>query len=152
MRRSLYVVLPALALIVIALACGGSGSGGDESEGTPTAEATGTAGAPEATETPGVDLPPGTTPVPGATPAVMPEDVQAFLAQFVDDVPTHVDCEYDDETGLADCTEAGHGKFQLAPWAPDTVVSCTAGILDDEVVWIRCLTDLSIFFYQVAAE
>jgi len=149
MRRSLCVVLPALALVAMALACGGSGSGGEGSEVTPTAEATGTA---EATETPGVDLPPGTTPVPGATPAVMPEDTQAFLAQFVDDVPTHVDCDYDDETGLADCTDAGRGNFQLAPWAPDTVVSCTAGILDDEVVWIRCLTDLSVFFYEVAAE
>ena len=149
MRRSLYVVLPSLALVAMALACGGSGSGGEGSEVTPAADATGTA---EVTDTPGVDLPPGTTPVPGARPAVMPDDVQAFLAQFVDDVPTHVDCDYDGETGLADCTEAGHGKFQLAPWPPDTVVSCTAGILDDEVVWIRCLTDLSIFFYEVAAE
>jgi hypothetical protein len=82
----------------------------------------------------------------------MPQDVQAFLAQFGDNVPTPEDCDYDNKTVLVDCTKAGHGKFQVAPQPPDNVVSCSAGILDDKVVWIRCLTELSTFIYEVAAE
>ena len=167
MRRSPYFFLPALALLAIAIACGDGGSDGDESAVSPTAEATAVA-----TVTPGADETPGSEPttevsvvatpapspkttvtaVPGARLAVMPDDVQGFLAQFADVAPTPVNCDYDSEKGLVDCTDAGYDKFQLAPEAPETVVRCAAGIVDEEAVWIRCTTDISIFYYEVSAE
>lgn len=157
MRRSLYFVVLLLALAAMAVACGGGG--GEESEVSPTAEATGTPEAemtPEAEPTPGVTATvrpsPAITVVPGARLAVMPLDVQAFLAQFVDNIPSAASCDYDDEMALVDCTEAGHDKFQVVPPLPDTVIQCTAGVLDDEVVWVTCVTELSVFYYEVVEE
>lgn len=161
MRRGLHVILPLLALVAVAVACGDGDSGDNKSDVSPTAEVTATTEVtvtPDVAETPITEIPPDVTPtvvvtaVPGTQLAIAPQNVQTFLSQFVDTVPTPVDCDYDAETALVDCTEAEAGKFQLSPQAPESVLSCAAGVLDNKVVWIRCITDLSILFYEVAGE
>lgn len=153
MRRGLHVILPLLALVAVAVACGDGDSGDNKSDVSPISEATA-----EGTVTPGLEIPPDVTPtvvvtaVPGTQLAIAPQNVETFLTQFVDTVPTPVDCDYDAETALVDCTEAEAGTFQLSPQAPESVLSCAAGVLDNKVVWIRCITDLSILFYEVAGE
>ena len=158
MKRSFYLIVPFLVIVALAAACGDGDDDGEQPQATVTAEATTTPGA---TVTPADEVTPGATPtitpsagvspIPGAHPAVLlgPDDVGAFLLKFGEEIPTAVTCaSYDADTGLVDCTDAGRGTFQLDPPVPAEVNECRVGILNDEVVWVSCITELAAFIYD----
>lgn len=158
MKRSIYFIVPLLALAALAAACDGNG-GGEQPEASVTAEATVT---PAEEVTPGGEVTPGATltltpsagvsPIPGARPAVLLQDAGAFFLQFGNQVPTALICDsYDADTGLVDCKGEGRGTFQLDPPVPAEVNECRVGILDDKVVWVSCITDLAAFIYDPGA-
>jgi hypothetical protein len=158
MKRGVYLIVPLLALAVTAAACGDGNGAGEKPEASVTAEAT---SAPETTVTPDGETTPGEpatvgpssriTPIPGARLAVLSDDAAAFLRQFGENIPGAVDCaSYDEDTGLVDCTDVGRGTFQLDPPVPVEVEECGVVILNDEVVWVSCNTELSVFIYEVA--
>lgn len=158
MRRSVYFIVPLLALAALAAACDGNG-GGEQPEASVTAEAT---SAPEATVTPSEEVTPGpistftpsagVSPIPGARSAVLLEDAGAFFLQFGDKVPTATMCgSYDPDTGLVDCQGEGRGTFQLDPPVPAEVRECRVGVLEDEVVYVSCIAELAAYIYEVGA-
>lgn len=159
MKRSLYLIVPFLVILAMAAACRDGDDSDEQPEASVTAEAT---SAPETTVTPREEVTPGpistftpsagVSPIPGARPAVLLEDAGGFFLQFGNQVPTAVICgSYDLDTGLVDCTDAGRGTFQLEPPVPAEVSECRVGILDDEVVWVSCLTELAAFIYDPGA-
>ncbi len=156
MRIYLYVFSALLpAVIVLALAC----DGGNESAG-PADQATGTpAGAPteEATPTPGEDSTPAPdgsgptptvtggrpaddiTPVPGARIATVPPNLVAFVSEFGGEIPTTIECDYEDERGLVDCTAVGLGLIQLSPPVLEGgVIVCKAFLVGEELTGVTC--------------
>lgn len=158
MKRSLYLTAPLLALAVMAAACGGGDGGQPDATNTPETTAT-----PAADVTPGVEVTPGAvatftpsagvSPIPGARPAVLllPEEIVPFL-DALGEVPTVVACgSYDADTGLVDCTEVGHGTFQLDPLVPAEVKECRVATLNDKVVFVSCVAELAAFIYKIGA-
>lgn len=163
MQRTLYLIGP--LLIVVALACGGDGGGGDGEDGvTPTA----TDGA---TPTAGVSPTPGASPAAEATAETTPSespaqtvtaptglrhasplvDVSSFLALFEDQSPTGELCNYNEESGLMNCIDSGVGEIQLEPPVRGTGVECEAVTLDGDLLGIICTSEepLAAAIYQL---
>lgn len=140
MKRSLYLVVPLLALTAMALACGGGGDGEERPGASVTPEVT---AAVEPTYI--------FTPIPGTRLAVVPGDLEGFLSQFGEDIPTAVSCDYEEEMAVMNCTGAGFGKFQLVPPVLHTDVECGVRILEDEPVYVSCNSEDPLFgiIYQV---
>ncbi len=123
MRPPTAVLLPALLLLLVGLACDSGGPGA-------TATLTGT-------ETPQVALTP--SPSKGeAQPVVIPPDLVEFLAQFSDVVIMQETCGYDRDSGLVDCGTRGLYQLQDGAQAADAV--CRVMLVDDRPLGINCQT------------
>jgi hypothetical protein len=143
MRRAITVLLPALALLLIAVACddGGGGPGATASPAlTETPQAT-----PSATETPVITA--TDTPQTDATPspsqsepqlAIVPANPSEFLNQFDEVITSGETCEYDQESGLVDCGANGLYQLQDGIQAPDVV--CRPMLVIDQPVGVNCQT------------
>ena len=175
MYRAIALLTVTLVPLLIGVACGGDG--GDETEGTATAtptevsettpvstetpEATSTAAATPQTTPADVQTPEAgsteepqdgtaTTPAPGeAKPAIMAADQAGFTAQFGDVRIAQKTCDYDQDSGLADC--GADGLYQLQDAIQGSEATCRVMLIDDQPVGLNCQTGEPVqgIFYTI---
>ncbi|MEX0800912.1 MAG: hypothetical protein WD379_06845 [Dehalococcoidia bacterium] len=135
------LLLPVLALLLLALACDNkdNDSSGDTPSASPSADespqATG-----EATATPAPDGTPA-PPDGEGTPVALQTDVPAFRAQFDEVIETTLPCDYDQETGIVDCSAQDTDIYLLDEPLEGETVKCRAMIISEGDVGVFCQTD-----------
>ena len=159
------LLIAALGLGSIVIACGGDGD--DEASPTPTrtptaSRVTGTPTpdggedktpgpdeSPNGQGTPTPDGGPAPTRAPEGTPAVAPADQTAFLAQFQGRDEVRENCTYDPRIFVVDCP--GRGKFAIDPPLQGQDVSCDIGIVDGNSEFINCRSQepLQSIYYDI---
>lgn len=168
MPRLPAVLLVALAIALLALACGGDdgstgpgetpagtkpaqtsasrqpGAGGDEK--TPIVEETS-----GDTETPNGQAPGATARPPASegTPAVAPDDQVAFLSQFIGRAIDYEDCAFNPSTVITNCP--GRGRYAVDPPLVGQDITCRIGLVDGAPVLIVCSSadPLQTVYYEI---
>ena len=164
------LLLAALIVASLVLACGGDDEG--DSTETPTGTATRTrtptrtsgssptnddlkspandepnGGVPTVTP----DIGPQPTPAPEGTPAVAPPDQTAYLDQFKGKTITQETCAYNPTTYVVDCPD--RGKFAIDPVLGGQDISCTIGIVDGNPKYVQCqsVEPRQSIYYEIRA-
>lgn len=167
MQKALLALLAALAIMLLAVACGG------DDDSTPTGSETPTGTKPSSTgdaqqtpadgdlktpvdETPGhgeSPLPTGTgtapTPASEGTPALLLEDPNGFFSRKYPGVsPNESDCEFNPVTFVVTCSAI---KYAVDPPLPGQDVTCALLGVEDKPVVIRCTSQdpLQSIYYEI---
>jgi hypothetical protein len=89
---------------------------------------------------------------PDALRAVLVENILEFLTRIGDAIATAKPCDYDEATGLVDCTEAGLEAIVLDPPVSGTGVECRAILVNDDLIGVSCNSQEPAFasIYEIA--
>jgi hypothetical protein len=171
MRKLVIALLAAIAVAILAVACGDDDDGGDK---TPSGSGTNATAKPSRTgdadvspsdvdgktpsnETPGEDetlAPTGTgprpTPAAVGTPATFTDVPGAYLHEHYPGRSTvDIECAFSPVTVLVTCPE--FGKFAVDPPMTGEDISCVVMTIDDKPVLVRCTSQepLRTSFYEI---
>lgn len=166
--RGRLLLLPLLAMLLVAAFSCGDGGADDSSTFTPTSsppgattrdtDTPGVTPSPDEKETPtpdnGEETPPPEEPTPPptateGTPAVAPEDQAGFVARFQGQAPVEDRCLYNPGTRLADCDE--HGRYAVDPPLAGQDISCAVLLLNGAPAAVRCTSQepLKTLYYEI---